>query len=213
MSKHIQNGSNTLTEILKLGDGTNYTQIDTNGQLAFVGTAVVYEDIQFPIASGRTAVANAPSWETFTTNTSAFAFQVDDFIDLQADETPHGWDEGTAGEVHIHFALKTAQTSGSNQYAKFTVWMAIADANGVWSEIGPFTDEKTIPTGTAALTHFLLDLGDATLTGYHIGMQIKCRVKRIAATTGTEYADDVFITQVGMHVKKTRLGSRTLTAA
>lgn len=173
----------------------------------------VWNDIQFPISSGRVAVANAPNWETFTTNTSAYAFSVDDYIDLQTDETPHGWSEGTNGSVHLHFALKTAQSSGADRFAKFTVWMAISDVNGVWSEIGPFTAEYTIPTGSAALTHFLLTLGSATLTGYHTGMQIKARVKRIAATGGTEYADDVYITQVGMHVETVRIGSRTVSAA
>jgi hypothetical protein len=55
-------------------------------------------------------------------------------------------------------------------------------------------------------------MGDVTLTNYEIGSQIKVRVKRIAATGGTEYADDVYITQVGMHLQNERLGSRTESA-
>jgi hypothetical protein len=51
-------------------------------------------------------------------------------------------------------------------------------------------------------------MGNITLTNYLIGAQIKCRVKRIAAIGGTEYADDVYITQVGCHLEKTRMGSR-----
>jgi len=173
----------------------------------------VWEDIQFPISSGRVAVSNAPSWESLTTNTSAFSFAVDDYIDLQCDEPSHGWNEGTNGSVHVHMAIKTAQTSGSSQYAKFTCYLAISDVGGVWSEIGPFTAEQTILNGTAALHHYLLPVGTATLTGYHLGMQIKARIKRIAATTGTEYADSVFITQVGIHVEKVRMGSRSISSA
>ena len=70
------------------------------------------------------------------------------------------------------------------------------------------TAEYTIPTGTGALTNLYLDLGDLTFTNYLLEAQVKCRIKRIAATGGTEYADDVYITQVGMHLEKDTMGSR-----
>lgn len=168
----------------------------------------VYEDVQFPIASGKVPAANYPTWETFTTNTRAYAFSVDDYIDLQADELPHGWSEGTTGHVHLHFAIKTAQNTGTNRYAKFTVYLAAGKEGNAWTELGPFTAEKTIPTGSSALQAFYLDMGDANLAGYIIGGQLKASVKRIAATGGTEYADDVYITQVGMHVETNTIGSR-----
>ena len=168
----------------------------------------VYDDLQFPVSGGRLPGANYPTWETFTTNTSEFAFSINDYIDLQASEPPHGWKEGVNSEVHLHFALKTAQNTGANRYAKFTVYIALADVNGTWAEPTALTAEATIATGSAALKMILLDMGDVTLTGYHIGMQIKMRVKRIAATGGTDYADDVYITQIGMHMPITRLGSR-----
>lgn len=200
---------------LRIGDDTNYITIDANGEVLQVGAATVYEDVQFPVAVGKIPGANAPTWEQMgtLTNHAEYAFSVDDYIDCQAGEPSHGWYEGSASDVHAHITLKTAQSTGGNRYVKITVYLAIADVNGVWSELGPYTAEQTIPTGTAALTHYLLDLGDATLTGYHIGSQIKARVRRIAATGGTEYADDVYITQVGMHMQKNRLGSRTEYAA
>ena len=80
--------------------------------------------------------------------------------------------------------------------------------NEVWAEPAVNTGEYTIANGTAALTHYFLDLGDITLTNNLIGTQIKIRIKRIAATGGTEYADSVFITQVGIHFEQNTLGSR-----
>lgn len=191
------------------GSRTNAVKIATNGELTLEGTATVWDDMQFPIGAGKVPAVNAPTWEALTTNTSEYSFAVNDYIDVQAAEPRHAWKEGSTADVHLHIAIKTAQNTGANRYAKFTVYMAIADANGTWSEIGPFTAEKTIPTGTAALTHYLMDMGDATLTGYHIGMQLKARIKRIAATGGTEYADNVFVTQVGMHHELDALGSKS----
>jgi hypothetical protein len=193
---------------------TDYTApadltITTGAAKTLVLTTSVYDDLQFVVTTGKAPPAGvAATWEAFTTNTAEFAFSVDDMIDLQANEIPHWWKEGTAGNMHLHFTIKTIQNTGANRFAKFTIWVAYADTTEAWVEQAPLSYEYTIPTGSAALTNFYLDMGNITLTNYLIGAQIKCRVKRIAATGGTEYADDVYITQVGCHLEKTRMGSR-----
>jgi len=174
---------------------------------------VVYDDVQFPTGSGKVPASNAPHWQALTTNTSSYAFIVDDYIDLQCAELPHWWKQGTNGDVHLHLTIHTLQNSGGNQYAKFTVWIAYVDTNEVWVEQAAITKEITIANNTAANTALYLDMGDATLTNYLIGGQVKVRVKRIAATTGDEYGTgltdgDIYITQVGMHLQKDTLGSR-----
>lgn len=187
--------------------GADYTETELDGTLVFKGNATTWSDMQFQISSGKVGVANAPNWESFTTNTSAYAFDVDDYIDLGANETHHGWKEGTNGLVHLHLAIKTAQSTGADRFAKFTVYLAYADVNEVWTEAS-LTAEYTIPTGTAALTHKKLSMGTLTLTNNLFGTQVKPRIKRIAATGGTEYADSVFITQIGIHLEHDTVGSR-----
>ncbi|KKL50852.1 hypothetical protein LCGC14_2301370, partial [marine sediment metagenome] len=168
----------------------------------------VFEDLQFPVATGKvTPASGEPTWETFTTNTKEFAFDINDYIDLQANELFHHWKEGTNGHVHVHCTIKTAQSTGSNRFAKFSVWVSYSDKNEVWVEQAVLSAEVTIPTGSSALQAFYLDMGDAVLTNYLRGGQVKIRVKRIAATGGTEYTDDVYITQVGMHLEINKIGS------
>jgi len=173
----------------------------------FSQTQPLYEDVQFPIASGKVPAANYPDWDPFTTNTAAYSFEVDDYIDLQADELPHKWKEGTNGHIHVHFALAAAQATGANRYVKLQVVVAKADTGDVWAET-PYSAESTIPTGSSDRQAFYLDIDDVDLSSNTIGCQIKARVKRIAATGGTEFAGEVFITQVGMHVQLDSLGSR-----
>jgi hypothetical protein len=189
--------------------------ITTGADKTLVLDSPAYEDIQFPIEAGKAPAANYPTYENFTSaNIEAYAFSVNDKIQLSSNEPPHGWDEGTLGYAHVHFCLKTAQTTGANRFVKMELIFAYADYNGVWTEQAAMTQEETIPTGSAALKSFLTGFtSTVTLTGLHIGSQIKCRVRRIAATGGTEYADDVYITQVGVHVSKVRIGSRTLSSA
>jgi hypothetical protein len=171
----------------------------------------VYDDLQFPISGAKVPAANYPNWETFTTNTQEYAFDVDEYIQTQANELPHWWKEGTNGDVHVHFTIKTAQSTGANRYVKFEFIFAVADTGDVWGE-QTITNEATIPTGSGALKSFYLDMGDLNLSSLTIGAQVKCRPKRIAATGGTEYADSVFITQVGVHLQKDTMGSRTESA-
>ena len=175
----------------------------------------VYEDLQFSVSAAKVPAANYPDWETFTTNTAEYSFAVDDYIDCQANEVPHSWQEGTVGDAHLHLALKAAQNDGADRFAKFSLYFAISDSSQagtkVWSELTTRTAEATIPNGTAALTGLYLDMGDLTLTGYKVGSQIRVRIKRIAATGGTEYNSQIFITQCGVHLLRDTLGSRAET--
>ena len=200
--------------VTNLGDGgtTDYVEVNATGDVVFVGSATVWNDLQFQVSSSRVPASNFPNWEAFTTNTYEYAFDVDEFAYLMSNELHHSWKEGTAANVHLHLTNKTAQNTApngdTNQYAKFTVYIAYADTDETWQETS-LTAELTIPTGTGALTNFYLDMGDLTLTTYLIEAQIKCTVMRIDATGGTEYADSVFITQVGMHLEEDTIGSKT----
>jgi len=171
-----------------------------------LGTSV-FDDLQFQVSYAKTNPANvAPSWETFTATTSEYAFSIDDEVDTAANELPHWWKEGTVGNAHLH--ITTKGVPAQEQKAQFTVTFAYADTNEVWVEQA-LTAELTIPISTTALTNFYLDLGDLTFTNYLIGAQVKCRIKRVAKTAGgTEYVGDIFITQVGIHLEKIRIGSR-----
>jgi hypothetical protein len=185
---------------------------EADGTLRFDYDATVFDDLQFPIDTGKTPAAHYPSWEAFGSNQSAHAFAVDDYIDLQANEPFHGWKEGGTLDFHLHVTTKYAQVDGSNRFAKFQVFVSYCDTNNsIWVDHAALTGEVTIPTGTASRTGFYVDVGDIDLSGYHIGCQVKVRVKRIAATGGTEYGSTIFITQCGAHLIMDTIGSRTET--
>ena len=199
----------TLTRNDTFGNvsGGHYSEFESDGTLKFNGDATVYDDLQFTVSAGKVPAVNTPTWEAFTANTSEYSFAVDDYIDLPSKELPHSWQLGTTVDIHAHITTKDANATGSNRYAKFTVYVAYCDTGETWQETS-FPAELTIPTGTAALTMFYLDMGDLTLTNYVLGAEIKCRIKRIAATGGTEYASNIFVTQVGAHFKADTAGSR-----
>ena len=194
----------------KIGDGgtSHYSQFEADGTLKFVGDATVWADLQFPVNSGKQPSSNNPTWAALTTNTGAWGFTVDDYVDLDSNEVLHSWKEGTPGKMHLHLSIPTAQNTGSDRFAKFTVYVAYVNYQGIWAET-TLTQEVTIPNGSAALQTFYLAMGDVALTSMVIGTQMKCRVKRIAATGGTEYGSNVFVHQVGCHLEMDTIGSRS----
>ena len=205
-------GTGTFSQVLTPEIKTDTTTptdltVTTGAAKTLVLATSVFDDLQFQVSNAKVTPNNLlPSWEAFTTNTSEYAFSVNDEVDTQANEIPHWWKEGTAGNAHLH--ITTKGVPAQEQKAQFTVTFAYADTNEVWVE-APFTAELTIPISTTALTNFYLDLGNLTLTNYLIGAQIRCRIKRVAKSAGgTEYVGDIFITQCGIHLEKTRMGSR-----
>lgn len=186
---------------------TKDTRITCGANYTLTLATSVFDDLQFQVAYAKVTPNNLlPSWEVFTTNTSEYAFAIDEEVDTAANELPHWWKEGTVGNAHLH--ITTKGVPAQEQKAQFTVTFAYADTNEVWVE-APLTAELTIPISTTALTNFYLDLGDLTLTNYLLGAQIKCRIKRVAKSAGgTEYVGDIFITQAGIHLEKIRMGSR-----
>lgn len=165
-----------------------------------------YDEIQFRVASGKVPSSNFPNWELMTATCSEYAFAVNEYIDLNSEELPHWWLEGSAADAHVHFSTKQANTSGTTTYAKFTGTFAYADINEGWVEVAK-TAEYAITSPTGATTHLYLDMGDLDLTNYKLGAKIKCHIKRIAATSGTEYPADVYIHDIGLHMIRYRLGS------
>jgi hypothetical protein len=170
----------------------------------------VWDDIQFSISNWKVPAANYPDYDTFTTNTKQFKFNINDYIDLEANELLHRWKEWTDGYPHIHTALNWANASWSSQYAKFTVYVAYADEWQVYTEINRDI-EIEIPDWTADLTHiFWSATTNIDFSWVTIWTQCVLRIKRIAATTGTEYPNHIFVTQVWFHMQKDTMGSRQI---
>jgi len=166
----------------------------------------VWEDIQFSVSGGRVPAANAPTFSTFTTNTKEFQFDVGDLLYLDANEYAHAFKTAADWMFHLHVTTDSANSTGSSQYAKFTLYVAYADTGDTWTETS-VTAELEIPDGTSTLQAFFLSLGTVSASK-NIGTQIKLTITRIAATGGTEYPDEIFLTQVGLHGEVNTMGSR-----
>ena len=198
----------------KHGGSTNYTQFEADGTMKMNGSATVYNDLQFAISSGRTGVANAPSWTTLIGNLSEYSFAVNDYIDLGSQELPHLYKEGSDLEIHIHWA--TNGLNVDNRAVKWEVEYSIQNDSYTNSIGVAFTTpvivsaETVIPANTLDRSGCYTNVGVITGTGLKMGAQIKMRLRRIASA-GTAPTGNPFALQVGIHYEGDTMGSRTTT--
>ena len=190
---------------INIGDATNYTDIENDGTIEINGTATVFNDIQFSLSTAKVPAANFPSWDSFTGNLSKFTFAVNDFVDLEAKETIHGYKEGTNLHVHVH--IYTNGIDGTARTVKYQVEYTITNPDAVASA-ATISIQATIPASTADLTHTVIDLGDITGTSILHGADISLQFKRIAKDSGVDPTNNPFVSMVGIHVEDDMVGSR-----
>lgn len=202
---------------LYLGGTTNGLKVSKGGDLTFLGTATVYQDVNTGFAGAKVPASNAPTWTTFIGNINAYTFAVNDYIDVEALEVPHGWKEGSAIEIHIHWATNgnnDATVRGVKWEIEYT-WSNMLSAGGTtaFGSIAAVSTETSIAASEPTLTHKYTSVLSFTPTGGKVGMYIKLRLKRIASVTNTAPANNPFGLAVGIHCELDKVGSRTTGAS
>lgn len=134
-----------IADAVKIGDigGGNYTEIENDGTLEFVGTAMVWDDLRIePVA--RTTGSNAPAFEKWFDDVAGTSRGVDlySFDDAPAGsekeifftmQMPHGW-AGTDIHVHVHWVGAVDDTTAEPRWG--------LEYN--WSDIGAVFGDTTI---------------------------------------------------------------------
>ena len=197
----------------RLGDSTtNYTAASATGDLSFVGSATIWNDIYFPMSSGRIGGANQPTWAAFQGNIEEYTFGINDYIHLPSGEILHSYKEGS--DIHLHCHIVTNGSDVADTQVNYEIEYTIGDIGEVMSAAAIITSGNfTIPGGTADRTHLYVAIDDIAGATFLIQAAIKMRFRRIVRVGGT--ADptlDPFVLMAGIHIEEDTVGSRTETA-
>jgi hypothetical protein len=171
---------------------------------------VVYNDIYIDI-SPRTTGAGKPTLATFSGNIQKYTFAVNDITELGTNELLHDWKEGTAIELHVHWASNG--TNVDDRAVKWEIdytWANTVSAGGTTAFAAATTAsaETTIPTATNVdKTHYYTSVVTFTPTGGKIGAALLMSLKRIASA-GTAPTNNPWCLMVGVHYQIDTLGSR-----
>lgn len=196
--------------LLEVGTETDYSEFETDGTLEFIGDATVWNDIYFPMSSGRIGGANQPTWAAFQGNTMEYTFGINDYIHLPSAEIAHAYKEGTDITLHCHIVLDGSDAG--NTYVNYELEYTIGDINEVMSAAAVVTSgDFLIPGGTADRYHFYVPIGTIAGATYLMGAAIKMRFRRIALVGGglNDPTNDPFVLMAGAHIEEDTVGSRT----
>jgi len=205
----VFNANPTITTPV-FGDATNNTHIESDGTLVFAGTGTVYNDINTGI-NPRNVGANRPTLAAFLGNIYEFQFAVGNYADMTPIEFLHGWKEGTAVEIHVHWAtggLNDGTVRGVKWEVEYTY---AAMGTGVFTANAATSAETSIAANEVALTHKYTSIVTFT-PSVTIGAQLCIRLSRIASVTNTAPAADPFLLSFGVHYQIDTVGSRSTSA-
>jgi len=194
----------------RIGDpNADFTEIEIDGTVEFNGAATVWNDIYFPMSSGKIGGVNQPTWAAFQGNTMEYAFAINDYIHLPSGEIAHSYKQGTDIELHVHIVLDGSDVGDTD--VNYEVEYTIGDMNEVMSAAALATSgDYTILGGTADRTHLFIQVGTIAGAGFLIGAALKMRFRRIPLVGGGNApTSDPFVLMVGAHIEEDTVGSRT----
>lgn len=201
-------GTSTLTGSAFFGNYTagNYTEIENDGTIEFIGNATVWDDLRFPaqtLSSGATPPDNV-TWANANLRTKGF----DGSGTLESVEVniqmPHTWKVGSLIYPHIHWGPTTVATGTVKWIFEYTQ----ANVNGT------FSTATTVSSSTEAISvasqwkQFITALPAIDTTGWGLSSMTVARLYRDPTDVADTYAGDAGLLEFDVHYQQDTIGSR-----
>lgn len=192
---------------LRIGNATDYMQIDSEGRVSYAGRATEWDDSMVPAANMRTGVSSL-TFDNLTANLMAYRFDIND-IAYMAVQMPHSLKVGSEIKPHLHLVNKNS--IGATGYNVAFNWRYI------WANIGSAFGAEQVESNVkcsfqnaAALTHKILALPDITPSASQGGISsiLVCSLERVAADAEPYNTNDVFTLGFDIHFERDSGGSR-----
>jgi hypothetical protein len=201
---------NAGTNVMQIGniDGGNYTEIEADGTIKFVGNATVWDDIVIP-AMALGTVAATPSKISFLGSGSLKTYGFDGGAlteELHGSfELKHGYKQESDITVHVHWTPTNANAGNVKWQLEYS-WQNV---DGTFS--APTTINVIDSTDTTAWKHLRANFPAITGTGYNIGSILVFRIFRDPTDASDTYASDAALVDIGCHYQIDTVGSRQIT--
>lgn len=166
----------------------------------------VFQDINLDI-NPRNTGGGRPTFTNFYGNISQYRFIIGDFTDFGACELLHGWLEGSAIEIHVHWALSSANNA-TVRGVKWQLEYSYSPVGGQFIVPDVQSNETVVPANELAYTSKYTSIFSFS-PNVKIGSQVIMQIKRIASVTNPAPASDPFLLCLGIHYQVNTCGSRT----
>ena len=194
------------------GSTTNAVKIETNGEMSFIGTATVWDDLRVsPDVKGTGA--KDPSWVAWLGTVNLYDFdnaaagsEKELWFNVQM---PHGWKEGSSVYPHVHWTNKTAGTAG--HVVRWGLEYTVSKIGGTFPATATVYGTTIVGGGdiTVANEHMITSFDAITMTGNTISTILSCRLFRNSSNAADTYTGTAGLLSIDWHFEVDKVGSRT----
>ena len=200
--QHLIGGK--VADVLRLSgiDGSDYTEIETDGTVKFVGNATVFEDLRAPAtAINPPGQVSDPDWDNANGGWLFDAGSTEILWILF--QLPHAWKEGSTIYPHVHWSPTNTNT-GNVLWKIDYKWTNVDEVDA-----GSATPVEALSAGSGtALTHQMTSFTAQTGTGMTISSMLTIKLSRVGGDGTDTYNADALLREFDIHYEIDTIGSR-----
>lgn len=191
----------------KLGGTADYTEVEDDGTLHFVGAATVWDDVNVGSVS-LGAAASAPD-PVQIASSGIYVKGFDGNVTAEQlfgeMELPHDYLEESDFVPHVHW-MPSSTAVGTVMWQMTYLCAGDGDTDSAGTTITVLADAPGV-----AYKRQRADFGTVSGAGHAIGDQFTFRLFRVPTEDEDSYPDDALVETIGIHYQKDTCGSRQIT--
>jgi len=201
--QHLIGGEGTDALRLSGIAGANYTEVEPDGTIKFVGDATVWEDMRAPAtAINPPGVEGDPDWDATNIGWLFDAAGIEILYIIF--QLPHTYKEGTDLYPHVHWQ-PTSTDTGDVLWKIDYKW-----TNVNATDAGSTTPVEITPAGDGTtLKHQLSSFAALDGTGKTISSILTIKLSRMGNDDDDTYTGDALLKEFDIHYQIDTVGSRT----
>lgn len=193
------------------GSKTNAIRIGAGGDMSFLGTATVWDDLRVE-PTVRSSGKKAPAYAVY--KSGIYAYEFDNAVLASEKEVnfkmqlPHGWKTASTLSIHVHWIAKATTSAGHK--VRWGLEYTKANINGVFGATATiYADTPEAPPSTTPTvdTHYLTDLPDISMAGNTLSCFLLCRLFRNSSDAADTYTNSAYLIGIDAHVEMDSFGS------
>jgi hypothetical protein len=195
---------------VRIGTTADYTQIEPDGHLSYVGEATRWEDLRFPAIATKLGGTKDPGFAKFKDNGSGSQGVFTYFFDSDTEEElyfvaqmPHQWKLESTIYPHVHWSPKTSSDGNpADQLVRWGLEYTLAKIGGSFGNTSIIYGSAHYPADADVVAgdHYLTSLTPISMAGIdEVSSMLICRIFRDATHGDDNYEHDAGLLEIDFH--------------
>lgn len=191
----------------KFGGTAAYTEINSAGDMEYVGSATYWDDMRISVNQVKVPAANAPSWTAFgPTQLLGFADQA---VSGNEEEVyfvvqmSHKYKQGTSLSPHVHYMVTGSESAIIRWYMQYQYVDISSTGLAVQSSIAT----ASFNAGED-FKHKRKEFDDYNPSASSVSGMLLCKLTRNSSNPGDTYSAAAYLLEVDVHYQVDMPGSR-----